>query len=210
VTGNTSLDALKLTAGDNYAFIDERLSAVDFDKYRVITLEAHRRENLGAPLVEIIRAVKHILDIYQDMYVVFPIHLNPDVQEPVRRMLSGHNRTLLLDPLCLPDYHNLIKRSFLLLTDSGGLQEEGPSLGTPVLVLRAETERQEAVDAGTVRLVGAVFDNIVSEVRRLTDDPEAYGKMTGAKNPYGDGTASLKILDAIASRFGLNGGTHDA
>ena len=205
VTGSTSLDALKLTARKNYRFINNALNQVDFQKYRVLTIEAHRRENLGEPLREILRSIYHLLEIYQDMFAVFPIHLNPNVQEPVRGMFSNHSRALLLDPLCLTDYHNLVTRSFLTLSDSGGIQEEGPSLGTPVLVLRSETERQEAVEAGTVRLVGTAFDRIVGEVRELSDNPAAYKAMLGAKNPYGDGDASSRILYAIAARFGLNG-----
>ena len=210
VTGSTSIDALKLTARKNYRFENETLNTVDFDKYRVLTVEAHRRENLGAPLEEILRSIYHILESYDDMFAVFSVHLNPEVQTPVRAMFSDHKRAILLNPLCLTDYHNLVSRSFLALSDSGGLQEEGPSLGTPVLVLRAETERQEAVEAGTVRLVGTTFDGIVGEVRALADDPQAYATMTCAKNPYGDGDASSRILQAIASRFGLDGETNHA
>ncbi|MCL2058789.1 MAG: UDP-N-acetylglucosamine 2-epimerase (non-hydrolyzing) [Oscillospiraceae bacterium] len=204
VTGNTSLDALRLTAREKYSFANDALNKVDFAGRRVLTVETHRRENLGEPLNEILRAVQHILELYPDMFAVFSVHLNPKVQAPVRAMLSDHDRALLLNPLCLPDYHNLVARSFLALSDSGGIQEEGPSLGTPVLVLRAETERQEAVDAGTVRLVGTTFDGIVGAVRELADDPGAYNAMLGAKNPYGDGEASARILDAIAERFELN------
>ena len=210
VTGSTSLDALKLTAKENYRFISDELNRVDFQKYRVLTVEAHRRENLGEPLREILRSIKHILDLYQDMLAIFSVHLNPDVQKPVREMFSDHARAILLNPLCLTDYHNLVSRSFLALSDSGGLQEEGPSLGTPVLVLREETERQEAVNAGTVRLAGTTFDGIVGAVRALSDDPQAYKEMVGAKNPYGDGDASSHILNAIATRFNLNGETGDA
>jgi len=200
VTGNTSIDALKLTAQKNYSFINKELNSVDFSKYRVLTIEAHRRENLGEPHREILRAIKYILDAYRDMFAVFSVHLNPAVQAPVREMFTGHERALLLDPLCLTDYHNLVTRSFLALSDSGGLQEEAPSLGTPVLVLRAETERQEAVDAGTVRLVGTSFDKITGEVKHLAENPDAYNKMKGAKNPYGDGGAAERILEAILER----------
>jgi len=205
VTGSTSLDALKLTARTEYRFVSAELNRVKFNKYRVLTIEAHRRENLGEPHMEILRAIRHILDIYPDMYAVFSVHLNPAVQEPVRRMFSGHERAMLLDPLCLTDYHNLVARSYLALSDSGGLQEEGPSLGTPVLVLRAETERQEAVEAGTVKLIGTKYDSIVGAVRTLSDNPDEYKAMTGAKNPYGDGEAASRIIEAISGRYGLPG-----
>ena len=205
MTGSTSLDALRLTACENYHFANEELNKVDFSKYRVLTVEAHRRENLGEQYTEILRALRHILETYPDMYAVFSVHLNPVVQAPVRAMFSKHERVLLLNPMCLPDYHNLVARSFMALSDSGGIQEEGPSLGTPVLVLRAETERQEAVEAGTVQLVGTGFDGIVGAVRALADDPDAYKAMVGAKNPYGDGHASERIIEAIAARFGLAG-----
>ncbi|MDR3120596.1 MAG: UDP-N-acetylglucosamine 2-epimerase (non-hydrolyzing), partial [Clostridiales bacterium] len=187
VTGNTALDALKTTARGDYRFEREALNAVDFKKYRVLTVEAHRTENLGAPLQEILRALRHILEIYPDMYVVYSVHPNPAVKEPVRQALSGHPRVLLQEPFDLADYHNLIMRSFLALSDSGGIQEESPSLGTPVLVLRGETERPEAVKAGIVRLVGTSFDRVVEGVRALADDADAYRAMKGAANPYGDG-----------------------
>ena len=207
VTGNTSLDALKLTARDDYAFECEKLNEIDFKNHRVLTIEAHRRENIGGPLDEIFRAINFILDKYEDMYAVFPVHLNPAVQAQAHAAFARRERVLLLDPLNLTDYHNLVKRSFLCVSDSGGIQEEGPSLGTPVLVLRAETERQEAVDAGTVRLVGTKFERVAAELDALANDAVAYRAMQGAKNPYGDGNASARILDAIAARFGLcNGG----
>ena len=205
VTGSTSLDALRLTACENYHFVNEELNKVDFKKYRILTVEAHRRENLGDPHMEILRALRHILETYPDMFIVFSVHLNPAVQAPVRAMFAGHERVLLQNPMCLTDYHNLVARSFLALSDSGGIQEEGPSLGTPVLVLRAETERQEAVEAGTVRLVGTEFGGIVGAVQALADDHEAYNAMVGAKNPYGDGHASERIIEAIASRYCLAG-----
>ena len=205
VTGNTSIDALKMTAKKDYVFECEELNKLDFNKYRVLAIEAHRRENLGTPLDGILRAINHVLDTYPDMLAVFPIHLNPAVQAPVRKAFAGRDRVILLDPLCLADYHNLVTRSFLSISDSGGIQEEGPSLGTPVLVLRAETERQEAVEAGTVRLVGTDYNRIITEIIKLAEDPKAYKAMTGAKNPYGDGNASAQILDAIASRYNLDG-----
>ena len=201
VTGNTSIDALKLTASAGYRFFNEELNTIDFQKYRVLTVEAHRRENLGEPHLEILRAIRHILDLYPDMFAVFSVHLNPAVQKPVRDMFANRDRVMLLDPLCLTDYHNLVMRSFLALSDSGGIQEEAPSLGTPVLVFRAETERQEAVEAGTVKLVGTNFNKIVDEVRALAENPNAYKAMTGAVNPYGDGNASARILKAIAARY---------
>jgi len=201
VTGSTSIDALRLTAHPGYRFIEAALNGVDFNARKIITVEAHRRENFGKPFREILRAVRHILDTHDDVFAVFPIHLNPEVQAPVREMFSNDDRALLLDPLCLTDYHNLVAKSFLVLSDSGGIQEEAPSLGAPVLVLRAETERQEAVDAGTVRLVGAGFDRITGTFNELYTDKGAYEAMTGARNPYGDGFASARILDAAWERY---------
>ena len=206
VTGNTALDALRLTAHKDYNFECKELNGVDYQRYRVLTVEAHRRESFGEPLEDILRAIRHVLGMYPDMFAVFPIHLNPIVQKAVRDNFTGAERVLLLDPLCLTDYHNLVARSFLVLSDSGGIQEEGPSLGTPVLVLRAETERQEAVDAGTVRLVGTNFDRIVGAVRALAEDAAAYKTMIGTQNPYGDGNASARILDAIAAAFSRGNG----
>jgi len=209
VTGSTSIDALKLTANKFYKFEREALNHIDYDKYRVLVIDAHRRENLGGPMDNILRAVRRTLDVYPDMYAIFSVHLNPAVQGPVRKAFTGHERAMLLDPLCITDYHNLVARSFLVLSDSGGIQEEAPSLGVPVLVLRRETERQEAVDAGTVRLIGTEYDSIVNEIGRLSDDPNAYTAMTGVKNPYGDGDAALKIVGAIAARYGLKDDTND-
>jgi UDP-N-acetylglucosamine 2-epimerase len=201
VTGNTAIDALRATARDGYRFEADALNGLDFDGYRVLAVEAHRRENLGKPLDDILRALLRILDIYKDMYIVYPVHMNPAVAEPVRRALGGRDRVLLLPPVSLEDMHNLIRRSFLALTDSGGIQEEGPSLGTPVLVLRRETERPEAVEAGTVRLAGTSFDSVVGCVAGLADRPDAYRAMKGIANPYGDGKAAARIAQAVASRF---------
>ncbi|MDR1062100.1 MAG: UDP-N-acetylglucosamine 2-epimerase (non-hydrolyzing) [Clostridiales bacterium] len=201
VTGNTAIDALKTTAREGYRFDADALNGLDFGRYRVLAVEAHRRENLGAPLRDILKALLHLLDAYRDMFVVFPAHLNPAVSGPVREALSGRERALVLEPLGLADMHNLMSRSYLVLSDSGGFQEEGPALGAPVLVLRNETERPEAVAAGTVRLAGNSFGSVVGAVAALADDPGARRAMVRAGNPYGDGNAAARIAQAIASRF---------
>jgi UDP-N-acetylglucosamine 2-epimerase (non-hydrolysing) len=201
VTGNTAIDALKATARAGYRFESAALGGLDFGKYRVLAVEAHRRENLGEPLRRIFGALLRLLDEYRDMFVVYPVHPNPAVAGPAREMLSGHERVMLLEPLGLGDMHNLIMRSYLVLTDSGGIQEEGPSLGAPVLVLRNETERPEAVAAGTVRLAGTSSGSVFGAVAELADSPAARDAMARAANPYGDGNAAARIAQAIASRF---------
>ena len=201
VTGNTVIDALKTTVKDDYEFSDEGLKTLNWDTKKVIVMTAHRRENLGEPLKNICRAVLRIVNDFDDVEVVYPVHLNPAVREVVFDILGNHDRIKLIDPLNADELHNAIKRGYLVLTDSGGLQEEAPSLGKPVLVLRNETERPEAVDAGTVKIAGVNEDNIYNMTKELIENVNEYEKMAHAVNPYGDGHASERIVKAIIERF---------
>lgn len=205
ITGNTVIDALRYTVSDGYEFENMLLRNFDFRNKRVMAVTAHRRENLGMPLRNICYALKKIVQKYDDVEIIYPVHLNPQVQGPVREILGGVPRVHLIDPVQVLDMHNLLSRSYLVLTDSGGLQEEAPSLGKPVLVLRNETERPEAVEAGTVKIVGTDTDRIVRETSMLLDDETEYKRMAHSVNPYGDGHASERIVDAIRYRFGLTG-----
>ena len=204
ITGNTVIDALKTTVVDNYKFENSDLQNIDYSSYRVITVTAHRRENLGEPLENICKSLKSVAEKYEDVRIVYPVHLNPAVQDVARRILGNHPRIHLIDPLDVQDMHNLMSRSYLIMTDSGGLQEEAPSLGKPVLVLRNETERPEAVKAGTVRLAGTDEDKITSMTFELLDNKEEYNKMARSINPYGDGRASERIVKALLYKFGLS------
>ncbi len=204
VTGNTVIDALKTTVREDYTFNDEKLQNVDFSKNRIITVTAHRRENLGEPLENICRALRSIVESYGDVEIIYPVHLNPVVQETVKGILQGHPRVHLITPLGVQDMHNLISKSYIILTDSGGLQEEAPSLGKPVLVLRNETERPEAVNAGTVKIAGTNEDRIVSLTTELLDHSGEYEKMAKSVNPYGDGRASRRIVEALLYNFGYS------
>ncbi|MBE6575095.1 MAG: UDP-N-acetylglucosamine 2-epimerase (non-hydrolyzing) [Ruminococcaceae bacterium] len=199
VTGNTVIDAFAYTVREGYTFADEKLRAIDFDApdRRFITLTAHRRENQGEGIAAICRAVRRIVDAHPDVTVIYPVHLSPAVRNTVFPLLEGHERIVLCDPVGLGDMHNLMAKSTLVLTDSGGLQEEAPSLGVPVLVLRTETERPEAVEAGTVKIIGVDEDVVVAETECLLNDAAAYEAMAHAVNPYGDGHASERIADAI-------------
>jgi UDP-N-acetylglucosamine 2-epimerase (non-hydrolysing) len=196
VTGNTAIDCLRFTLADPYRFSQDSLNRLDFSK-KVITMTAHRRENLGQPLANICRAVKRIANDHADVEVVYTVHLNPAVRETVFAVLSGHPRVHLIDPLDVTDMHNLLNRSYLVLTDSGGLQEEAPSMGKPVIVLRNVTERPEAIEAGTVVLAGVEEESVYETTRLLLSDTHKYNQMAQTKNPFGDGHASEKILDAI-------------
>ncbi|NLG89123.1 MAG: UDP-N-acetylglucosamine 2-epimerase (non-hydrolyzing) [Clostridiaceae bacterium] len=203
ITGNTAIDALKTTVLDDYKFKNAVLKKLDFGKKRVITVTAHRRENLGEPLADICNALKKIAMNYDDVEIVYPVHLNPAVQKPVKDILGNTPRINLINPLQVQDMHNLMARSYLVLTDSGGLQEEAPALGKPVLVLRNETERPEAVKAGTVKVIGTNCERVVSETAVLLDNEAEYKKMAHSVNPYGDGRASERIVAALRYRFGL-------
>lgn len=201
ITGNTVIDALKTTVRDDYTFSDEGLKNLDWDNKKVIVMTAHRRENLGEPLKNICRAVLRIVNDNPDVQVVYPVHLNPAVREVAFDILGGNDRIKLIDPVNADELHNAIKRGYLVLTDSGGLQEEAPSLGKPVLVLRNETERPEAVDAGTVKIAGVDEDTIYKMTDELINNMTEYDKMAHAVNPYGDGHASERIVKAIIERF---------
>jgi len=203
VTGNTVIDALKTTIEKEYTFTIKELNQIDFRNKRVITMTAHRRENLGEPLENICRAVAKIVDEFEDVEVVYAVHKNPLVGEVARRILGDIDRVHLVDPLDIKDMHNLMKRSYLVLTDSGGLQEEVPSLGKPVLVLRNVTERPEGVEAGTLKLAGIEEEHIYEMTRQLLTDTKIYSEMAQARNPFGDGNASERIAEAILYRFGI-------
>ncbi|MBN2851419.1 MAG: UDP-N-acetylglucosamine 2-epimerase (non-hydrolyzing) [Clostridia bacterium] len=201
ITGNTVIDALHTTVTTDYHFECDELNKIDYVGKRVIAMTAHRRENLGKPLENICEAVSVLSEKYDDILFVYPVHLNPAVMDTVYPRLSNHKNILLTSPVNVRDLHNLMKRSYLVLTDSGGLQEEAPSLGKPVLVMRKETERPEAVEAGTVKLTGTETDDIIRDTSLLLDSKEEYDKMANAVNPYGDGHASEKIIEGIKSYF---------
>ena len=202
ITGNTVIDALAHTIEEDYTFTVEELNHIDFKNKRVIAMTAHRRENLGEPLRNICHAVKRLVEEYPDVEVVYAVHKNPAVVEPVHEILGGNDRIHLTDPLDLKDMHNLMCRSFFVMTDSGGLQEEVPSMGKPVLVLRNVTERPEGVEAGTLKLAGTDEETIYSMAKELLDDKDAYEAMAQAKNPFGDGQASRRIVESILYHFG--------
>lgn len=203
VTGNTVIDALKTTVRDNYVFENEEINKIDFATSRVITVTAHRRENLGKPLEDICNAIKDVVLSHEDVEVVYPVHLNPAVRETVFSILSGLDRVHLIDPVDVNELHNLMARSYMIMTDSGGIQEEAPALAKPVLVLRKETERPEAVAAGTVKIAGTDKDEIKRLAYELLENKEEYNKMAHSANPYGDGNASERIAEAIKFGFGI-------
>ena len=203
VTGNTVIDELKTTVRDNYVFENEEINKIDFKTSRVITVTAHRRENLGKPLEDICNAIKDVVLSHEDVEVVYPVHLNPAVRETVFSILSGLDRVHLIDPVDVNELHNLMARSYMIMTDSGGIQEEAPALAKPVLVLRKETERPEAVAAGTVKIAGTDKDEIKRLAYELLENKEEYNKMAHSANPYGDGNASERIAEAIKFGFGI-------
>ena len=202
ITGNTVIDALKTTVRDDYEFKDECLKQIDFKNNRVIIVTAHRRENLGEPLENICNALKEIVTEYKDVELVYPVHLNPAVRETVFGILGGLDRVHLIEPIDVEELHNAMSRAFMVMTDSGGIQEEAPALAKPVLVLRRETERPEAVKAGTVKIAGVDKNDIIRLAKELLDDKDAYNKMAHAANPYGDGEASRRTVEAILYAFG--------
>ncbi len=203
VTGNTVIDALKATVREDYTFNHRELDSIDFRQKRVLLVTTHRRENLGEPMREIYLALRDIVDNYPDVEIVFPVHKNPAVRGMAQQVLGATPRVHLIEPLDYQPFINLMQRCYLVLTDSGGMQEEAPALGKPVLVLRDTTERPEAVQAGTVRLIGTQKDAVLRHTRELLEDPAAYNKMAEAVNPYGDGLASLRITQAICYKFNL-------
>lgn len=203
VTGNTVIDAMKTTVREDFTFTDPVLNTLDFRGRRVIALTCHRRENYGQPMHDILRAVRRLVETHEDVEVVYPVHLSPAVQQCAREELGNVPRVHLIAPLDVEQMHNLMARCYMVMTDSGGLQEEAPALGKPVLVLRRETERPEAVAAGTVKLAGVERDAILALANELLNDPAAYAAMAHAVNPYGDGHACARIADAIEWYFGL-------
>lgn len=204
ITGNTVIDALASTVLSDYIFKDPFLKAFSFSKKRVVLVTAHRRENIGEPLENICIALRRLVDDISDISLIYPVHLNPVVRETTGRILGNHGRIHLIDPLNVQDMHNLMDRSTLIMTDSGGLQEEAPSLGKPVLVLRNETERPEAIKAGTVKLLGTETETVYKEARLLLEDNSEYQRMAKAVNPYGDGKASKRICEALLYYFKLS------
>ena len=200
ITGNTVIDALLEVAGKPYEFEDETLKNLDFENKRVITVTCHRRENLGENMENIFGAIRQIGDEFDDVEIVYPVHMNPKVREIAGRILDGADNIHLIEPLQYQPFVNLQARSYLIITDSGGMQEEAPSLGKPVLVVRKETERPEAVAAGTVKLAGVDRDTIYKMTKELLTDKVAYDKMAHAANPYGDGHACEKIIEILRNR----------
>lgn len=197
ITGNTVIDALLQVANKPYAFEDETLKNIDFEKRRVITVTCHRRENLGENMEQIFSAVRDIAAEFEDTEIIYPVHMNPKVRETANKVLGNAGRIHLIEPLQYQPFVNLMAKSYLIITDSGGMQEEAPSLGKPVLVVRKETERPEAIEAGTVRLAGVSRDTIYQMTKELLSDEEAYGKMAHAANPYGDGHACERIIKIL-------------
>jgi len=203
LTGNTVIDALQTTVVKDFHFANDLLNDLDYSRRRVILVTCHRRENYGQPMTQIMTALRRIADAYPDVEMVYPVHLSPVVQQAAHQYLNGHPRIHLIAPLSVDEMHNLMARCHFVMTDSGGLQEEAPALGKPVLVLRRETERPEAVEAGTVKLAGVAEEDIFRLACQLLDDPAAYDAMAHAANPYGDGNACRRIADAIEWHFGL-------
>ena len=202
VTGNTAIDAMQYTVRKDYKFTTELLNHLDFEGKRILAVTCHRRENYGQPMQDIMHAILEVVERHPDVEVVYPVHLSPVVRECAFPILGGHDRIHLIDPIDVEEMHNLIARCHFVMTDSGGLQEEAPALGKPVLVMRRETERPEAIAAGTAKLAGVEKDTIVKMADELLDSPEAYAKMAKAVNPYGDGHACARIAQAIEWYFG--------
>ncbi len=196
VTGNTAIDALRTTVRDNY-FHPELEWA---QGYRLVMITAHRRENLGAPMHHMFRAIRRIMDEHPNVKAIYPIHMNPLVREAAEQELRGCNRIHIIEPLDVVDFHNFLARSYMILTDSGGIQEEAPSLGKPVLVMRDTTERPEGIAAGTLKLAGTDEEVIYKHFKELLENPRAYAAMAHASNPYGDGFACKRIADILSER----------
>jgi UDP-N-acetylglucosamine 2-epimerase (non-hydrolysing) len=203
VTGNTAVDCLKYSLSENYAFENEVLRSIDFDNKKIIAMTAHRGENLGEPLENICRAIRTITQEHDNVEVVYAVHLNPAVQETANRILGDLKNVHLIDPLNMVEMHNLMRRSSFIMTDSGGLQEEGPAMNKPVVVLRNVTERPEGLSAGTLVLAGTDETRIFNVASELITNAELYNLMAFAKNPYGDGCASERILNGILHYFGI-------
>lgn len=203
VTGNTVIDALLATVNKEYVFTDEMLADIDYAGKRIILVTTHRRENIGEPMRHVYQALRQLVAEFEDVEIVFPVHRNPLVREVVESELGGIERVRLIDPLEYEPFANLLARSYLVLTDSGGVQEEAPALGKPVLVLRDTTERPEAIEAGTVKLIGTDKERVYGEARLLLADQREYDRMANACNPYGDGQAARRIVETILWRYGF-------
>ncbi len=203
VTGNTALDAFQYTVKPDYKFANEKLGQIDFENEKVITVTAHRRENQNGGIENICRAILRLSELYPELRFVYPVHLSPAVRNVVFPLLDNHERITLIDPIDVADMHNLLSKSYFIMSDSGGIQEEAPSFGKPVLVLRTETERPEAAEAGTVKVIGTDTDRVIAEAQTLLCDKAEFDRMANAKNPYGDGKASLYIIDAIKKYFNI-------
>jgi UDP-N-acetylglucosamine 2-epimerase (non-hydrolysing) len=203
VTGNTVIDALLKTVKADYKFNDIKLDNIDFAKKKVLLVTTHRRENLGEPMENIFKALVKLHEEFTEIEIIFPVHKNPVVRNLAHRVLSGYNRIHLIEPLDYEPFANLMAKSYLILTDSGGIQEEAPALGKPVLVLRENTERPEAVEAGTVKLAGIQCENIHKITRELLTNQDFYGRMEKAVNPYGDGNACHRIVNGLKYYFGI-------
>ncbi|WP_049481601.1 non-hydrolyzing UDP-N-acetylglucosamine 2-epimerase [Streptococcus constellatus] len=199
VTGNTAIDALKLTVQENYHH--DVLEPIP-SNHRLILVTMHRRENQGEPMRRVFRTLRQVVEAHDDVEVIYPVHLSPAVQEAAKEILSNHPQIHLIEPLDVVDFHNIAARSYFIMSDSGGVQEEAPSLGKPVLVLRDTTERPEGVTAGTLKLVGTESENIREAMETLLTDETVYHQMSQASNPYGDGRTSERIVEAIAHYFG--------
>lgn len=197
ITGNTVIDALKYTVEENYEFELEKLNQLDYENKRVVLLTSHRRENIGRPMENIFNAVNDIVEKYKDVEVVFPIHLNPKVRDIAGKILGGNDRVHIVEPLDYEPFTNLMAKSHIVVTDSGGLQEEAPTLAKPVLVVREETERPEGIEAGTAKLVGTSYEKLYGSLDKLLSNKAEYEKMAKAVNPYGDGNASKRIVDVL-------------
>ena len=203
VTGNTVIDALLATVNEKFEFSNEVLRKIDYKNRKVVLVTTHRRENLGEPMRHVYQALRDLVNEFEDIEIVFPVHKNPKVREVVESELGGLARVNLIDPLDYEPFANLLARSYLVLTDSGGIQEEAPALGKPVLVLRDTTERPEAIDAGTVKLIGTDKMKIYNEAKLLLSNKKEYERMANACNPYGDGQAARRIVEAILWKHGL-------
>ena len=204
VTGNTVIDSFKYSVKENYIFHESKLKGIDFKNKKIILITAHRRENLGEPLKNICLAIKKLSDKYPENLFIYPVHLNPAVREVVFSILMNQPNVLLIDPVNILDMHNMMARCFMVMTDSGGIQEEAPHFGKPVLVLRTETERTEAVEAGTIKIVGMNSETIYNEADLLLKNVDAYDRMAHAVNPYGDGHASERIVTILEEWFTKN------
>lgn len=204
VTGNTVIDALQATVQKDYVFEDAEFNKVFESGHRLILMTTHRRENLGEPMRHVYKALKSVLETHEDVEAIFPVHKNPKVREIVQQELGGLDRVHLIEPMDYEPFANLMAKVDIVLTDSGGIQEEAPALGKPVLVLRDTTERPEAVSAGTVLLVGTAYEDVLRETNMLLDNAEHYREMAEAANPYGDGKACTRIIRAILKKYGYD------